>query len=76
MPELPPIEQRLVAILVRAAEFSRPCKACHARIYFIRHNAEHGGTVTPYDEHGMNHFATCPQAAQFRKKAKAAGGAA
>lgn len=74
MPELPPIEQRLVAILKRASKYSRPCGGCGTTVYLIPHNKKHGGEPIAYDERGMMHFANC-RLTQPRK-AKAAGGAA
>ena len=61
---LPPIEQRLLAILDLTCEFSRPCRACGAMIYFVRTRE---GKLNPYTAAGISHFADCPKAAQFQK---------
>jgi hypothetical protein len=41
------------------------CRRCGATIYFIGHTNH---AVAPYDADGINHFATCPYAKEFRKK--------
>jgi len=35
-------------------------------IYWVRH--PDSGRNAPYDPDGVNHFITCPRAADFRKK--------
>jgi hypothetical protein len=40
------------------------CRGCHAEIYFVVHR---NGRRTPYDPTGINHFITCPHAADFKK---------
>jgi len=42
------------------------CKGCGAQILFVRHTAS-SGKLTPYDPDGLNHFGTCPKAAQFKR---------
>lgn len=41
------------------------CKGCKAEIYWVQHN---NGRRAPYGPDGVNHFAVCSQADQFRKK--------
>lgn len=42
------------------------CRSCQALIYWARHS----GTwkASPFDPDGTNHFATCPDAQQWRHK--------
>ena len=42
------------------------CKGCGARILWVYHKDT--SRNTPYDSDGVSHFATCPQAAEFRKR--------
>jgi len=63
---LPPIEERLAKLLSLAAYETRPCKACGAVLYFVRHHAT--GKAAPYTADGVNHFIACPAADSFRKK--------
>lgn len=53
------------ALLKNVAEFERPCKACSARLFFVRHR---NGKITPYTKQAVNHFINCPGAAEFRAK--------
>ena len=39
------------------------CSACHAEIWWVRHL---NGKTAPYTAEGLNHFADCPHADQFR----------
>lgn len=64
MAELPPIEKRMSALLQHVAEEVRPCKACGTQLAFVRHR---NGKIAPYTLDGVNHFATCPKAEQFRR---------
>lgn len=41
------------------------CRSCGAPIWWIRTKA---GKRAPVDADGTNHFATCPQADQWRKR--------
>jgi hypothetical protein len=67
---LPSIEKRLETLLQHIAEFERPCKACHAKLYFVRHKKS--GAITPYTANGLNHFIACPSAPAFRRQREAA----
>jgi hypothetical protein len=60
-------EERLLQLLQRVAEETRPCRACGEILYFVRHRSGH---TAPYTAQGINHFINCPQATQFRRKAK------
>ena len=62
---LPPIEWRISQLLSLIAESRRPCKACGAELYFVRHR---NGNLAPYTADGVNHFATCKEAERFRRK--------
>jgi hypothetical protein len=41
------------------------CKACGAKIWWIKTRR---GKRAPYTAEGINHFADCPQAEEFRRK--------
>lgn len=41
------------------------CKGCSVAIVWVEHK---NGKLVPYTLDGVNHFATCPVAAQFKKK--------
>jgi hypothetical protein len=56
--------QRTAALLKQIGQPGR-CKGCGAGITWVLHNSGHN---TPYDIDGLNHFASCPEAAQFRRK--------
>jgi len=45
--------EKLIAI---CAVSSRPCKLCGEKIHFLRTGA---GNLTPFDQDGQPHFATC-----------------
>lgn len=40
------------------------CKGCNAEIYWVKHI---NGKNAPYTPEGLNHFSTCPRAADFRR---------
>jgi hypothetical protein len=60
------LEDRVFDLLWRAAKEIRPCKACGVTLYFIEHAS---GKIAPYTADAVNHFANCPEAKQFRRKA-------
>jgi uncharacterized protein with PIN domain len=64
---LPSLEQRIESLLTHTAQEIRPCKACGARLAFVRHN---NGKLAPYTVDGLNHFINCPQASSFKRGAK------
>ena len=64
MPEAPTIEKRMASLLQNVAEEIRPCKACGVQLAFVRHR---NSKLAPYTLDGVNHFATCPKADQFRR---------
>ena len=43
------------------------CRGCGADIFWVRHLND---KMTPYDADGTNHFATCPQAKDFKREKK------
>jgi hypothetical protein len=43
------------------------CSGCGASIYWMKHAQT--GKAAPYDPEGSSHFATCPQAARFKRSA-------
>lgn len=51
--------------LLDAAGEVGACKGCGKTIWWIRHRTS--GKPAPYTEEGLNHFADCPQRAQFKK---------
>lgn len=57
--------ERMAALLKHVGEPGR-CKGCSAAITWVRHLDS--GRTTPYDIDGLNHFASCPEAKQFKKK--------
>lgn len=40
------------------------CRGCGVDIWWLRHN---GGAAAPYTIEGLNHFADCPKAKDFKK---------
>ena len=42
-----------------------PTPGCGAEIWWVKHS---NGKVAPYTEDGLNHFANCEKAENFRKK--------
>lgn len=44
----------------------RPCKACQTELYFL---TTPKGKTLPVQPDGVVHFATCPAAESFRRKA-------
>ena len=46
------------------------CKACGAAIWWVKTK---NGKNAPFTAAGLNHFADCPKAKNFRKAAKGAG---
>lgn len=61
---LPPIEDRLAALLRHVAEEIRPCRACGTELAMVRHR---NGKLAPYTFVGVNHFLDCPSASQFKR---------
>jgi hypothetical protein len=62
---LPTIEDRVRHLLTLIAEEIRPCKACEATLYFVRHT---NGARAPYTEDAVNHFVNCPKANDFKRR--------
>ena len=57
-------QQRMSALLRNVGE-PGACRGCRAAITWVRHA---GGQLAPYDSDGTNHFVTCPNASEFKKK--------
>jgi hypothetical protein len=55
----------LIAALLTHVGEGNFCRGCQAPIWWVEHK---NGKLVPYDETGINHFATCPQREQFRRK--------
>ena len=47
------------------------CRACGRDIYWLE--MRKSGKFAPYTLEGVNHFADCPKADEFRKSSKATG---
>lgn len=62
--ETPPIEETYSAGSPRAGEQTSKCRSCSATI--IWRIAKRGKRM-PYNEDGTSHFATCPDAEQWRR---------
>jgi len=60
------LAERTCALLARTSKEIRPCKACGTTLYFIEHS---NGVRAPYTADAVNHFANCPEAKRFRRKA-------
>lgn len=54
---------RIEALLHAIATDERPCRRCGAHLAFVRHA---NGRTAPYTLDGVNHFANCPNATEFR----------
>jgi len=61
--------QLLARALLKHVGEEGTCRGCGASIFWVRHIGKE--RPVPYDPDGLNHFATCPRADQFRKKEKA-----
>lgn len=59
------IEEALQALLELIGGPGR-CKGCGAPIYWVKHVGK--VEPVPYSHGGINHFITCPNADQFRKR--------
>jgi hypothetical protein len=62
---LPTIEQNAQVLLKQIAGEPTHCKACNARIWFIRHR---NGKMVPYTEQLLNHFIDCKYAVTFKRE--------
>jgi len=60
-------EKVKMSMLLRNAGDRGVCKGCGAAVIYLCHART--GKRVPYSLDGVNHFATCPEAEQFRKKA-------
>ncbi len=59
----------VVAMLTKTAEEIRPCRACGAKLFFVRHFGT--GALCPYTEMAVSHFTDCPHPERFGRKAQA-----
>lgn len=58
------LKRRIKALLANVGNVGT-CRGCNAPIYWVTHN---NGKKTPYTETGLNHFADCPKAKEFKAK--------
>jgi hypothetical protein len=58
--------QTLARALLKQVGEPGTCRACGRPIFWVRHLGKE--QPVPYDLDGLNHFASCPRADQFRKK--------
>lgn len=62
--EVRELKARIEQLLSHTGSWAQ-CKGCFKPIYWMVHN---NGKKVPYTPEGLNHFADCPAAAQFRAK--------
>lgn len=62
--------RELMSMLLDNVGVRAACRGCDREIIWVRHK---NGKQAPYDADGINHFATCVQAAQFRTRRAASG---
>ena len=60
----PKLADNLIRLLDAITERTS-CKGCGRTIWFVRLKS---GKLAPYTVDGINHFADCPAAAQFKRK--------
>lgn len=60
------LESNIRLLLAQVGEPGK-CRGCGADIYWVVHR---NGKRAPYTPHGLNHFADCPAAQNFKVKAK------
>lgn len=58
-------KDRTRRLLDAVADFTRPCRACAAPLWFVRTRS---AKLMPYDADGSPHWATCTSAAAFRAR--------
>jgi hypothetical protein len=58
------LSANILKLLSLVAKECRACRACGMTIYMVEHA---NGKMAPYTADGVNHFANCPKAEQFRK---------
>jgi hypothetical protein len=58
-------DRKKVTFGIPAGTPAVPCRGCGAWIYWIRTEK---GKLMPVDPGGAPHWATCPKAAEFRRK--------
>jgi hypothetical protein len=57
----------LLERMTRDAESIRPCRACQAKLWFIRTKT---GALCPYDASGNSHYRTCTHPELFSRDRK------
>ena len=57
--------RRNIHLLLKQVGDIAICKGCGKEIYWVKHK---NGKATPYNTEGMNHFADCVKAQDFRKE--------
>jgi hypothetical protein len=58
-------QKKIVRELLTRVGDQGVCKGCRAEIYWVTHlNGKH----TPYNADGTNHFGSCPDREQFRRR--------
>lgn len=60
------LDRNMRALLDKIAVEARPCKACGAMLWFVKHV---GGAKAPYTADGTNHFQGCTHPERFSRKA-------
>lgn len=63
-PEVVALRKQIELLLGNVGDFAT-CTGCQRGIYWVRHK---NGKKAPYDLDGVNHFVTCPQAHEFRRR--------
>lgn len=62
--EVEQLKLNIARLLVNVADRST-CRGCRAEIWWLVHR---NGKKAPYDRDGTNHFITCSQAKEFKRK--------
>ena len=65
------LAQALMRDLLTRVGKPATCKGCDAAVFWVTHPKT--GKRALYDPNGLIHFATCPNAADFRGKGKKGG---
>ena len=60
-----PVDRPPVEFDIPASAIPTECRGCNALIYWIRTEK---GKAMPVNPDGVSHFATCPDAKEFRRK--------
>jgi hypothetical protein len=57
------LRENIVKLLTQIGDKGK-CRGCGAEIYWVTHK---NGKKAPYTSSGLNHFADCPKAGDFKK---------